>query len=488
MRRLKRAAPGRDGTNARSGPGRVRDVRALYRGVDPSILRMMVEGSRQAGTEPYDVIVVGAGMCGVIFLKYALEGGLRCLVLEKQEQVGGLWAWLPAWQDIQNRREDFAIDGVPLEGVTQPYVQRHVQAWVDRFDLTPHIALGTEVTCVARADGGWTVDTASGTFRARHIVAATGVQNEPWIPEVERTEASDASGASVASVREVHSARLHHPEELAGRDVTVVGGGASAYDMIELAVRHGASSIHWVHRHPKWFLPTHRSKQRAWPNLRELGLIQTFLPSPKGVNTFMRWMLHVQYRFFRLREIQPSEAFDVRVHQLIPGRASMLRRFDAIERHRGEIRRIGAREVELESGQRVASDIVLWGTGFRMNLGYLGMPELRGIDRVDELMPRLGSLVRSIDEPDLFFIGMSLTESTSSTPLLAAIEAKSIVAHIKGLCEIPTERTPRRVAYWDLFGHFARFDRANYAPGRWRLKYALLALWYEIRRNGSVTV
>ena len=40
-------------------------------------------------SEPYDAIIIGAGICGIIFLKYAREQGLRCLVLEKQDAVGG---------------------------------------------------------------------------------------------------------------------------------------------------------------------------------------------------------------------------------------------------------------------------------------------------------------------------------------------------------------------------------------------------------------
>ena len=64
--------------------------------------------------EPYDAIIIGTGLCGIIFLAYARERGLRCIALEKQNDVGGLWNRLPSWQDLQNRRQDIALDGVPL--------------------------------------------------------------------------------------------------------------------------------------------------------------------------------------------------------------------------------------------------------------------------------------------------------------------------------------------------------------------------------------
>jgi hypothetical protein len=132
--------------------------------------------------------------------------------------------------------------------------------------------------------------------------------------------------------------------------------------------------------------------------------------------------------------------------------------------------------------------MLLWGTGYHMNLAYLGLPEYSQIEVFGELFPALGSLVRSLDYPNLFFVGMSLAESTSSTPFLAAIEAKSIVAHILGRCEIPEKNVPHHVAYWNLFGHFASFDRANYPRVWWKIKYFVLAWWYVIFRNKSLRV
>lgn len=83
---------------------------------------------------------------------------------------------------------------------------------------------------------------------------------------------------------------------------------------------------------------------------------------------------------------------------------------------------------------------------------------------------------------------MTLIESTSSTPFFAAIEAKSIVAHIAGQCEIPEKKIRHHIAHWDLFEYFASFDRANYPRFWWRIKYSLLALWHAVLRNRSVRI
>ena len=194
------------------------------------------------------------------------------------------------------------------------------------------------------------------------------------------------------------------------------------------------------------------------------------------------------FTHFQLTEIVPEEPLDLRKHQLLPGRSLAIRNFEAISRHQTRIRQIQGREISLENGECIETDTLLWGTGYRMNLEYLGLPEYHGVNKLDDLRPKLGSLIRSRDYPNLFFIGMSLIDSTSSTPFFAAIEAKSIVAHILGRCEIPKKNIPHHIVHWELFRHFASFDHANYPRFWWKIKYFLLAWWYEFFQNKPVKI
>ena len=51
------------------------------------------------GTEIADVMVLGAGLCGLTMAWKLQEAGLRMTVIEKQPQVGGL-AKSVAWGDF----------------------------------------------------------------------------------------------------------------------------------------------------------------------------------------------------------------------------------------------------------------------------------------------------------------------------------------------------------------------------------------------------
>src|SRR4051812_14516176 len=193
-----------------------------------------------------DVAIVGAGIGGVIALVYAKRAGLNARVFEAQPGVGGLWRQLPAWQDIQIAAADWTLGDLPLAGTFQPQILANIQSWVDRFDLAGDISLSTPVRATPRP-GGWTIATAEGELTAKHLVAATGAHNRPFTPAVRRTAAGPA---------ELHSSALDDPGVLAGKSVLVVGAGASALDLLDLAVQHGAREIAWAHRGLRWFTPT----------------------------------------------------------------------------------------------------------------------------------------------------------------------------------------------------------------------------------------
>jgi len=70
-------------------------------------------------SDEIDAAIVGGGPGGIIALYYARQAGLRTILLEARETVGGLWTQLPSWQDIQNREADWTLGHIPIAGVDQ---------------------------------------------------------------------------------------------------------------------------------------------------------------------------------------------------------------------------------------------------------------------------------------------------------------------------------------------------------------------------------
>ena len=100
----------------------------------------------------------------------------------------------------------------------------------------------------------------------------------------------------------------------------------------------------------------------------------------------------------------------------------MIKNQHKIDRHIGEIEKIDGRRLVLNNDEQIETDILLWATGYRINLSYLGLPEYNKTTTLGELFPKLGSLMRSLDYPNMYFVGMPLLGSTSATPFFAAVE------------------------------------------------------------------
>lgn len=401
-----------------------------------------------------DVAIIGGGIAGIVHLHYARQAGLSALVLEKNDSIGGLWRDLPAWQDIQISPADWALGDLPLDGATQPQILANIEAWVQRFELSDGIRLRSPVTCARHVGDGWEIETPLGLVRARHLVAATGGHNKPVIPSVHR-------GKHMAStVRELHSSALRDPREIAGRDVLVVGGGASALDLLDLCIEHHARRIMWVYRGMRWFAPTTRTKAVAG-SVRPYAKMQISGMSPEQQSQAIRADLVARYKKFGIRAIQPERDFDVRHDQLIPGRARMLAHFDQLERHQGSVESIDGQQVVLSNGTTLNADLLLWGTGYETDLSYFEDSRLSALRSLNAVAARCGGIFRSLDAPNLYFPSVVL-DGIGAAPLSYALIARSIMSHVRGQACLDTAPQTGRVNHLEIARFLAQRDPGSY--------------------------
>lgn len=413
----------------------------------------------------FDVAIVGGGLAGVVALAYARRAGLDAVVLERQGRVGGLWRDLPAWQDIQISPADWALAGLPLHGATQPHILANIEAWVDKFSLADGIRLNAPVLQARASDSGWELATPQGRVRARHLVAATGAHNTPLIPPVARSQ---------SQVREVHSSALDDPTVLTGRDVVVVGGGASAFDLLELCLLYGARRVVWVYRGLKWFAPTRKPKHIAG-SVRGFARMQASGMTAEEQSAAIGADMRSRYEKFGIVEIMPAHDFDVRRDQLIPGRAGMLEHFARIERHPGSVESLDGRTVVLSDGHRVEADLLLWGTGYAVDLSYFESPAIGSIRTLGALAARCGCIFRSLDAANLYFPSVGL-DGIGAAPWAYALLCRSIMSHIAGTARLDDGVLGHNVNHFDIVDYLAPRDPASYPEPAWRAHYRDIAL------------
>jgi hypothetical protein len=402
-----------------------------------------------------DLAIVGAGIAGVIHLHYARQAGLDAIALEARSGIGGLWRELPAWQDIQISTADWAVGELPVAGPLAPQILANIQAWAGRFALADGIRLDCPVRRARHVGDAWELDTPQGTVRARHLVAASGGHNTPLIPPVQRRD---------SRVAEWHANALHEPQALAGRDVMVVGGGASAFDLIDQCLEHGARRLMWVYRGVRWFTPTTRPKAIAG-SVRPFAKMQASGMSADEQNAAIGSDMIARYQKFGIQAIQPDRPPDVLHDQLIPGRPRMIQNFERIERFQGTVEAIEGSRVTLSDGARLHAHTILWGTGYATDLNYFEDPRLASIRSVNQLCSRCACIFRSLDAPDLYFPGVGL-DGIGAAPWAYMLIARSIMSHIRGTARLDMLKIDHKVNHFDIVRHLEPRDPGSYPQGR----------------------
>jgi putative flavoprotein involved in K+ transport len=182
-----------------------------------------------------DILVIGAGQAGLALGYHLARAGADFLHIDASARVGDVWR--ERWDSLRlftPRRYD-ALPGAVLPGDPDGYpgkdeVADHLESYAERFDLPVH--LGCRVTAVrARRSEGFTVDTTTGSYRARQLVVATGPFTTPSVP--------GCAGDLDARVQQLHSSAYRNPGQLRGHRVLVVGGGNTGVQIADELSRAG---------------------------------------------------------------------------------------------------------------------------------------------------------------------------------------------------------------------------------------------------------
>jgi thioredoxin reductase (NADPH) len=205
-----------------------------------------------------DVVIVGAGPCGLFQVFELGLLGLKSHVVDSIRQPGGQCTELYPDKPI------YDIPAIPVctgEGLTAALLEQ-----IKPFKCGMH--LGEEVSVVRKDDDdGFFVETSAGTqFTAKAIVIAGGVGS--FQPRQLRLP-----NAAAFEGKSLHY-RVRDAGIFAGRNVTILGGGDSALDWV-LALAGKARRITLIHRRDEYrAMPDSVKKMRqlvadGWMDLAE---------------------------------------------------------------------------------------------------------------------------------------------------------------------------------------------------------------------------
>ena len=192
----------------------------------------------------FKVVVVGAGMSGLLAGIRLKEAGIGFEIVERHGDVGGTWhqnIYPGCRVDSPNHTYSYSFQphDWPQFYSSQPVLRDYFRGCAERFGLRPHIRFNTDVEAATfdEASGRWRIDVRgqdgkADTLIAHAVISAVGQLNRPKWPDLPGQERYRGIA--------FHSTQWEHEHDLAGRRVLVIGTGASAFQFAPEVAREAA--------------------------------------------------------------------------------------------------------------------------------------------------------------------------------------------------------------------------------------------------------
>ena len=353
---------------------------------------------------PFHVVVIGAGMSGILTAQRLRQAGVDFTVVEKNSDVGGTWlenTYPGCRVDNPNHNYSFSFaqrHDWPFFYSTQDVLLQYFRECADEWGIRDSIRFDTEVCSAAWSEERqcWNVvvrnqEGREETIEANAVVSAVGQLNRPHLPEI---DGRDSFGGPA-----FHSAQWDANVDLRGKRVAVIGTGASAMQLIpEIAPIVGHLDVY--QRTPAWMGPTpdyhqavpeaHRWLYQHVPSYSEWNRVCIFWrmgdgalegarvddswpgngASVSAVNDIMRAMLtdYIEAEFADRPDLQAATVptYPPTAKRLIRDNgvwASALKRSN-VDLITTGIERITPDGVVTEDGDAHPADVIIYGTGF----------------------------------------------------------------------------------------------------------------------------
>jgi indole-3-pyruvate monooxygenase len=391
-----------------------------------------------------DVIVIGAGFCGITVAASLKKFGIdNFIVIEKGETVATIWK--NAYERLISQNPYFTLpffEGKKKYSTfkTKDEIVEYLTEYARHFQVDSHIRFGEEVQNIIKIkssnqiDYRWQIETNKDVLKCKILVICTGLTNEPVIPHF--------FGQEYFSGEIIHSSTYKNGIPYQNKKVLVIGSGNSAAEIALDLYEHGAASIHMLIRGKRWIFP-------LYPRLRSLQYwlwrwrtkFKRLFDKDKTDKRMEMMEKAIDLSTEELQaEINETDKFiqrfalDLSAYSIYPedkgpmdvevnqGRVAWVDRGTVKQIKQGNIQVISSRiqqltktDVIFANGESQNYDAIILGTGFRPGINkILKQPELY-LNINDRYLPKTDGKCQSIVDPTLYFVGFEKIVARSAT-------------------------------------------------------------------------
>ncbi|EIN10544.1 FAD/NAD(P)-binding domain-containing protein [Punctularia strigosozonata HHB-11173 SS5] len=226
------------------------------------------------------VAVIGAGLTGVSSAAHAIAHGFEVVIYDSNDRVGGIWSHVNSTSGLQLNSLIYRFHPAVVWSKSFPHrdeILGEIERIWKEYKLESRTKLKTKVIKIERASpkqcnvseddadpqklghARWLInDGSDGPFDA--VIVTVGTCGEPMrvgFPGMPKSEGADNEKESHEETfggPVIHSSELDEIE-LSGKNVVVIGSGASGVEAVETALSKAAKHAVIVARDDKWIIP-----------------------------------------------------------------------------------------------------------------------------------------------------------------------------------------------------------------------------------------
>ncbi|XP_059160633.1 flavin-containing monooxygenase 5-like [Physella acuta] len=332
--------------------------------------------------EEQEVVVIGAGVSGLVAAKCLRDDGFKVTILERTSDIGGLWTFrendygVMRCTHINVSKYNYAFSDFPFPENVPDYphhsdMARYIKDYAKHFGLMEAIHFNVSVNSVEQTDGKWrinasrkTEDGSGGseerTYVCSYLAVSTGHHAKPSWPKFEGEETFEGKIAHAVDYKDPMT------NDCAEKRVLVVGIGNSAVDV--------AVDCTTVGRCPSVTIST---RSGAWVIPNYIFGLQTDLYACRFFFLFPRWLANnIMAMIITLMtgspwkwglnpkmkplETQPTVSPTL-LHHIQRGNIKIM----------PNIAKIMGRSVQFVNGVTSDFDRIIYCTGYKIDLPYL---------------------------------------------------------------------------------------------------------------------
>ena len=219
-----------------------------------------------------EVLIIGAGMSGILAAIKLAERGIKFKIYEKNINLGGTWfenRYPGARVDIANHFYSYSFEENHQWSEhfsQQPELLDSFKRCFDKYDIQKNTCFETQVTDMKFDDETkmWEVTSIHNKKSNKEVInivlSCVGQLNQPKIPDIK--------GLDEFQGNMFHSSKWPEDDVIAGKKVAVVGSGASAFQIVPSIAKH-CEQLTIFQRSPPWMFPNPKyheqvDKEKKW--------------------------------------------------------------------------------------------------------------------------------------------------------------------------------------------------------------------------------